>query len=242
MTAERCCGINETLSQVNATVQLLNPYVAFFGYGSFTMDLSADTQYQVVVVSKPGRTPPADLVGIPVIGTVKGSTEAAYSADYSTHAEATVSVTLAHTDHSIIYARADSPYDGVHDDHFNKVNSYTFRVGLPMDVVVSANLYINLQNGDESSGPVFATADPSFEIDPTFPYADDFEIEYSPGFGTATPEPSTRAMMLLGFVGLGFAGYRRSRSALLSDACHASAANPLSRAASGRPMTACLPR
>jgi hypothetical protein len=32
-------------------------------------------------------------------------------------------------------------------------------------------------------------------------------------FGTAVPEPSTWAMMLLGFAGLGFAGYRRSRKA-----------------------------
>ena len=31
------------------------------------------------------------------------------------------------------------------------------------------------------------------------------------GIGTATPEPSTWAMMLLGFAGLGFVGYRRTR-------------------------------
>ena len=31
--------------------------------------------------------------------------------------------------------------------------------------------------------------------------------------GAAVPEPSTWAMMLLGFAGLGFAGYRRARKA-----------------------------
>jgi PEP-CTERM motif len=31
--------------------------------------------------------------------------------------------------------------------------------------------------------------------------------------GAAVPEPSTWAMMLLGFAGLGFAGYRRARMA-----------------------------
>jgi hypothetical protein len=30
--------------------------------------------------------------------------------------------------------------------------------------------------------------------------------------GSAVPEPSTWAMMLLGFVGVGFAGYRQSRN------------------------------
>jgi hypothetical protein len=32
--------------------------------------------------------------------------------------------------------------------------------------------------------------------------------------GVATPEPSTWAMMTLGFAGLGFAGYRASRRAV----------------------------
>ena len=32
--------------------------------------------------------------------------------------------------------------------------------------------------------------------------------------GSAIPEPSTWAMMLLGFAGLGFVGYRRSRKAV----------------------------
>jgi hypothetical protein len=30
-------------------------------------------------------------------------------------------------------------------------------------------------------------------------------------YGLVAPEPSTWAMMLIGFVGLGFAGYRRTR-------------------------------
>jgi hypothetical protein len=34
-----------------------------------------------------------------------------------------------------------------------------------------------------------------------------YSIEYSPNLGVATPEPSTWAMMLLGFAGLGYAGY-----------------------------------
>jgi hypothetical protein len=36
------------------------------------------------------------------------------------------------------------------------------------------------------------------------------------GVGGAVPEPSTWAMMLLGFAGLGFAGYRRARKGSVS--------------------------
>ena len=40
-------------------------------------------------------------------------------------------------------------------------------------------------------------------------------VLYSPAEGTSTvPEPSTWAMMLIGFAGLGFAGYRCRRRAL----------------------------
>jgi hypothetical protein len=34
------------------------------------------------------------------------------------------------------------------------------------------------------------------------------------GLSLAAPEPSTWAMMVLGFAGLGFAGYRKSRKAV----------------------------
>jgi hypothetical protein len=41
----------------------------------------------------------------------------------------------------------------------------------------------------------------------------DVALDYvSAGVTASTPEPSTWAMMILGFAGLGFAGYRKSRS------------------------------
>jgi hypothetical protein len=50
-----------------------------------------------------------------------------------------------------------------------------------------------------------------FHFDPTFLRPTDLAIEDLP---TAVPEPSTWAMMLIGFAGLGFAGYRASRKAV----------------------------
>ncbi len=58
----------------------------------------------------------------------------------------------------------------------------------------------------------FAQVDPIFTIDPAF--AADYSIVLSDGIGSsvaAVPEPSTWAMMILGFAGVGFMAYRRSR-------------------------------
>jgi hypothetical protein len=64
-----------------------------------------------------------------------------------------------------------------------------------------------------SSAPGFAFLDPYFSIDPSSP-AGPYSIITSYGvsnaLGSGVPEPSTWAMMLLGFLGLGFAGYRKS--------------------------------
>ena len=57
-----------------------------------------------------------------------------------------------------------------------------------------------------------AYIDPYIWIDPS--HADQFSLLISAGVPNvpfAVPEPSSWAMMLLGFVGLGFAGYRASR-------------------------------
>jgi PEP-CTERM motif len=56
-------------------------------------------------------------------------------------------------------------------------------------------------------GGASASVETIITVDPA--YADEFQIQFSPG--VATPEPSTWAMMLLGFAGLGFAFRRQSR-------------------------------
>jgi hypothetical protein len=50
---------------------------------------------------------------------------------------------------------------------------------------------------------------------------------------TSVPEPSTWAMMLLGFAGLGFAGYRTSRGAV-SVACNKTDAERTTQTATDR--------
>ena len=69
----------------------------------------------------------------------------------------------------------------------------------------------------ESAG---AFLDPIFFIDPTFAGADRYSIETSLGIGnvSAVPEPSTWAMLLLGFAGIGFIACRRKSQPALSAA------------------------
>ena len=59
--------------------------------------------------------------------------------------------------------------------------------------------------------------DPMLSIDTNL--AADYQLIFSPGIGngvSAVPEPSTWAMMLLGFVGVGAMTYRRRKSAMLT--------------------------
>jgi PEP-CTERM motif len=76
---------------------------------------------------------------------------------------------------------------------------------------------VNLSGGTAS---FFAQVDPIFTIDPSVANADQYHFVFSEGIGntiSAVPEPSTWAMMILGFTGIGFMAYRRrSRPALMA--------------------------
>jgi PEP-CTERM motif len=67
-------------------------------------------------------------------------------------------------------------------------------------------------------GSAFASADPYIFVESTDPNADLYTIRLSDGVANgvapspgSVPEPSTWAMLLLGFAGIGLAGYRRAR-------------------------------
>jgi hypothetical protein len=62
-----------------------------------------------------------------------------------------------------------------------------------------------------SAASVLAGADPYIFIDPAFVGGDQFSLLISDGVGNvaAVPEPSTWAMVILGFAGIGFMAYRQ---------------------------------
>jgi hypothetical protein len=97
---------------------------------------------------------------------------------------------------------------------FNDTNTYTLATNYQYSVMLYANLYAS-SSGNYGGG----TATFSGFIDPTFTVvgdnADAYTLSFSPGIGNsvgAVPEPSTWAMMILGFGGLGFMAYRRKRN------------------------------
>ena len=186
---------NETLAQVSGTVQL-NAFLKFgiIAFpGTLGMYIAADTTYQVMVVNAPGKIAPSDVRGVPVIGTTKGSTQCTGQV-----VQATAAVFVG----GATFARADCP-PGQNPDSFNKGATGTFPVGVPESIDVEAYGGFTLQvggfDGGTDKGFFYATADPSFEIDPSFPYADDFALVYSPGFASAAvPEPSSLLLLALG--------------------------------------------
>jgi PEP-CTERM motif-containing protein len=77
------------------------------------------------------------------------------------------------------------------------------------DVIFAVEVQVNA--GAFASG--FAQA----SVDPVFSVPAGYSLEFDPGVGnlaSTVPEPPTWVMMLLGFVGLGFVGYRASRKSV----------------------------
>jgi hypothetical protein len=76
-----------------------------------------------------------------------------------------------------------------------------YQVEMQVEGTATANFGNGLAIADSS-----ASVDPTFAIDPSL--ANQFSIIFSEGV-SAVPEPSTWAMMILGFGGVGFMAYRR---------------------------------
>jgi hypothetical protein len=99
---------------------------------------------------------------------------------------------------------------------FDGTLSFTVTSGTAIPV----SFFIGAENTFSFGGSAFASADPFFFVDPTFADAKDYSIVLSDGIGngiaSGVPEPSTWAMMILGFAGISVMTYRRRRSAMLA--------------------------
>lgn len=91
----------------------------------------------------------------------------------------------------------------------------TFQTNTVYNIDLKTLVLTNIYFGYTANLSAFV--DPSFTIDPSTPNANQYVIEFSPGITNAVPEPSTWVMMILGFAGLGFVGYR-SRSGAMNAA------------------------
>jgi hypothetical protein len=80
-----------------------------------------------------------------------------------------------------------------------------------VSVVADVQLTYSSMLGISETASGSASADPTFAIDdPAFANYTIVGVPVGPA-ATAAPEPATSAMMLLGFAGLGFAGYRKAK-------------------------------
>nr|WP_199866341.1 PEP-CTERM sorting domain-containing protein [Bradyrhizobium sp.] len=74
-----------------------------------------------------------------------------------------------------------------------------------------------LAAGISDGGSFSAWVDPTFTIDPAV--ASQYSLYFSEGIGntvSAVPEPSTWAMVIIGFFGVGFMTYRRKNAAQIA--------------------------
>jgi hypothetical protein len=99
---------------------------------------------------------------------------------------------------------------------FDDTNTYTLATNHVYTLELYSNLYASV-SGNLGGG----TATFSGFIDPTFTVVGDdpgaYKLYFSQGIGNsvgAVPEPSTWAMMIVGFIGLGVLAYRRRASML----------------------------
>jgi len=105
---------------------------------------------------------------------------------------------------------------------FTVADIYTFKTNTIYDVYMYARIDAAVdgstfgvpENGHEN---LFAFIDPTFNL--VGPNAFLYDIAFTEGFGNgltgAVPEPSTWAMLVLGFAGIGFTAYRRKSKAAL---------------------------
>jgi hypothetical protein len=159
-----------------------------------TVGLAAISDYQIAVAVRSGRKPPPSITTVPIEITITAS---ASCSDAATQAQAKVEVGLL----APLDAGASCGYG---HDIPSVVDSETslVSIGDPVAIEKAAQGGVGNFTGDGASASIHAVVDPTFEIDPSFAYADDFELDYSPGYnpsGSAAPEPSTWLLLASGF-------------------------------------------
>jgi hypothetical protein len=99
-------------------------------------------------------------------------------------------------------------------------NTYTMETGVVYSVTLIAQADLVVFGGSGGgSGTVTAYVDPTFALASGVVDPGQYSFEFSPGVGNVSagvPEPSTWAMTLVGFAGLGVTGYRRRLKEILS--------------------------
>lgn len=117
-----------------------------------------------------------------------------------------------------VSSNVSGSYSTGYSGAFNENGTYSFQTNALYFVSLEADVY-GLLSGNVAADRGYS-GDLSFNgyasVDPTFNVPQGYSILLSEGIGNGVPEPSTWAMMLIGFGGLGLAGYRRTKQAVAS--------------------------
>jgi PEP-CTERM motif-containing protein len=163
------------------------------------MELVADTTYEVEVVANPDKTPPSSITKVPITEYAVGGLIAS-AGNEVTIINAYGSIDVSGPAGGPSLYTEDWPDGPTSIDEtptaFFPIGE-AVSVGKIVDATISTTAYGLFRT---QFGGFDASVDPAFEIDPSFPYASDFELEYSPGFSSgAAPEPSTWLLLASGF-------------------------------------------
>jgi hypothetical protein len=117
-------------------------------------------------------------------------------------------------------SKGSSPFNpDVSSFSWSTDQDYTFQTNTRYDIVLTTEVQSSAHQG--ATVNLSAFVDPMFTIDSSNP--DQFQLVFSegitngPAITDGVPEPSTWAMMILGFAGVGFMAYRRkSKPALMA--------------------------
>ena len=180
-------------------------------------DATVEYYFEVYVPTTPSQIPP--VIPVVVDLTAKGSVSTTGQSPFGQFADAELDIVNSND----LRAYYNCAGGGQSDCGTNpNVSSFSV-VNQPLDIYAN-QLYLVYLNAvvepTDFNSSVTASVDPFIGLDPsTLALFPDAELILSPGVRQSAvdtvPEPSTWAMMLVGFAGLAFVGYRR-RSARLA--------------------------